>query len=114
MRIGIDLGGTKIEAIALGSDGTALLRHRVPTPAGDYPAIVQRVADRVGYIEAESGRKGVQPARTLRTRLNAEAGESPTGVTHEPVGAMTEGERPRRRSHSHLPNGGSTEVGQRG
>jgi fructokinase len=58
MRIGIDLGGTKIEAIALGSDGTALVRHRVPTPAGDYPAIVQRVADLVGYIEAESGRKG--------------------------------------------------------
>src|SRR5258708_40161046 len=64
--------------------------------------------------EAPGGsRDCVQPARTLRTRLNAEAGESPTGVAHEPVGAMTEGQRPRRRWHSHLPNGGSTEVGQR-
>jgi hypothetical protein len=42
--------------------------------------------------EAPGGsRDCVQPASTLRTRLNAEAGESPTGVAHEPVGAMTEG-----------------------
>jgi hypothetical protein len=38
------------------------------------------------------GQQGlVQPARTLRTRLNAEGGESPVGVAHEPVGARTEG-----------------------
>jgi fructokinase len=33
MRIGIDLGGTKIEGIALDHAGAELLRHRVPTPA---------------------------------------------------------------------------------
>ncbi|MDX1514773.1 MAG: ROK family protein, partial [Gammaproteobacteria bacterium] len=38
MRMGIDLGGTKTEAIALSEDGTVLARHRAPTPAGDYPA----------------------------------------------------------------------------
>ncbi len=36
MRIGVDLGGTKIEAIALDGQGQALWRQRVPTPQGDY------------------------------------------------------------------------------
>ena len=38
MLIGIDLGGTKIEGIALSGNGEELLRKRVPTPAGDYRA----------------------------------------------------------------------------
>jgi fructokinase len=58
MRIGIDLGGTKIEVIALGSDGTSLLRHRVPTPANDYPKILQAIADVVCFVESELGQKG--------------------------------------------------------
>ena len=37
-RLGIDLGGTKIEALLLGADGTPLWRERVPTPQGDYAA----------------------------------------------------------------------------
>jgi predicted NBD/HSP70 family sugar kinase len=36
MRIGIDLGGTKVELIALDENGATLLRHRVSTPTGDY------------------------------------------------------------------------------
>jgi fructokinase len=47
MRIGIDLGGTKIEAIALDDAGSTLLRRRVPTPAGDYTRILNAVADLV-------------------------------------------------------------------
>jgi fructokinase len=35
VRIGIDLGGTKIEAIALDEAGSERFRHRVPTPRGD-------------------------------------------------------------------------------
>ena len=35
MRIGIDLGGTKIEAIALDADGRERSRRRVPTPPDD-------------------------------------------------------------------------------
>ena len=58
MRIGIDLGGTKIEAIALADDGKALLRRRVPTPAGDYRAILDAVASLVAATEKELGRDG--------------------------------------------------------
>ncbi|MCF8178853.1 MAG: ROK family protein [Sulfuritalea sp.] len=44
MRFGIDLGGTKIEIIALGEDGSVLLRERVATPRGDYSATVEALA----------------------------------------------------------------------
>ena len=36
LRIGIDLGGTKIEIIALDADGGELLRRRVSTPTGSW------------------------------------------------------------------------------
>jgi len=58
MRIGIDLGGTKIEAIALDESGAPLLRHRTPTPAGDYAQILRAVADLVGLVERHVGRRG--------------------------------------------------------
>ncbi|MBF0611818.1 MAG: ROK family protein [Magnetococcales bacterium] len=44
MRIGIDLGGTKIEGILLAEEGTILARHRLPTPQGDYEATLAQVA----------------------------------------------------------------------
>jgi len=55
IRIGIDLGGTKIEIIALGLDGRELLRRRVPTPAGDYAATLAAVADLVRSAECDLG-----------------------------------------------------------
>lgn len=58
MRIGIDLGGTKIEAIALDDRGATLARRRVPTPCGDYPAILDAVGDLVAFLERETGRRG--------------------------------------------------------
>jgi fructokinase len=58
VRIGIDLGGTKIEAIALDNTGAALLRHRVPTPAEDYRAILNAVADLVAATEKDLGDTG--------------------------------------------------------
>jgi fructokinase len=51
MRIGVDIGGTKIEAIALDEDGTTLARMRVPTPAGDYRAIIETIRNLVLAIE---------------------------------------------------------------
>jgi fructokinase len=51
MRIGIDLGGTKIEAIALGDDGSELFRRRVPTPSRDYAATLTAIAQLVTSIE---------------------------------------------------------------
>lgn len=58
MRIGIDLGGTKTEFIALGDDGAELCRRRIPTPAGDYDATVRAVADGIAAIERDCGRTG--------------------------------------------------------
>ncbi len=56
--IGVDLGGTKIEAIALADDGSSAWRQRVPTPAGDYRAILQTVASLVRRAESELGLAG--------------------------------------------------------
>jgi len=46
-RIGIDLGGTKIEAVALSPDGIILARHRVPTPRDDYQGTLVAIAGRM-------------------------------------------------------------------
>lgn len=58
MRIGIDLGGTKIEIIALDDGGQTLARRRVATPQGDYAGTVAAVAGLVLGVEAELGRRG--------------------------------------------------------
>ena len=58
MRIGIDLGGTKIEAIALDENGATLLRHRVPTPTGGYVGTLNAIADLVLLSERELCQKG--------------------------------------------------------
>ena len=57
MRIGIDLGGTKIETVALDEAGATLLRRRVPTPAGNYTRTLNTVADLVATAEDELGQK---------------------------------------------------------
>jgi len=58
IRIGIDLGGTKIEVIALDNQGQTLARERLPTPQGDYAATVQTVADLIYGIEQRLGTQG--------------------------------------------------------
>ncbi len=58
LRLGIDLGGTKIEVVALDDDGCELLRRRIPTPAGDYAATVGAVALLVAAAEREIGARG--------------------------------------------------------
>jgi fructokinase len=58
VRIGVDLGGTKIEAIALGPGGVELGRHRIPTPVGDYAGTVRAIAALVERLEAGTGRRG--------------------------------------------------------
>ena len=61
MRIGIDLGGTKIEAIAL--DGAReVLRRRVPTPRGDYAATISAVSSLVSEIGAGTVGVGIPGA----------------------------------------------------
>ncbi|MEO0034721.1 MAG: hypothetical protein RLZZ501_744 [Pseudomonadota bacterium] len=57
MRIGIDLGGTKTEAVALAADGGELYRRRVPS-GRDYPATIATIRDLVAAVEGETGRTG--------------------------------------------------------
>ncbi|WP_136680125.1 ROK family protein [Neptunomonas sp. XY-337] len=58
MRIGIDLGGTKIELIALDNSGVELLRQRVATPQGDYLGTVDTIANLVTHAEQHLGATG--------------------------------------------------------
>ena len=54
-RIGIDLGGTKIEAAALSRDGIILARHRVSTPRDDYQGTLVAIAGLVERLEKRIG-----------------------------------------------------------
>ena len=58
LRLGIDLGGTKIEIVALDGDGRERLRRRVATPQGDYQATVGAVAALVEEVENELHQRG--------------------------------------------------------
>jgi fructokinase len=55
MRIGIDLGGTKIAAVLLSDDGRAVWKARAPTPRDDYAATVEAIAEMVLEGEREAG-----------------------------------------------------------
>jgi fructokinase len=78
MRIGIDVGGTKIEGIALGDDGSQRARHRVATPV-EYEDVLAAIAALVARLEAEAGTGGtvgvgtpgfLQPGRGLIRNSN--------------------------------------------
>jgi fructokinase len=58
MRIGIDLGGTKIEGIAIADDGAERLRRRIAAPRGDYAKTLEAMAGLVREIDAELGVQG--------------------------------------------------------
>ena len=56
--IGIDWGGTKIEALAMAADGRELCRRRIPTPRHDYEGSIRAAAELVACLEQEAGRTG--------------------------------------------------------
>lgn len=58
MRMGVDLGGTKIEAIALTGQGAIMARRRRPTPRDDYGAILTAIGELVLGLEGEFGEQG--------------------------------------------------------
>jgi fructokinase len=58
MRLGVDLGGTKIEIVALSADGSEVVRRRVGTPANDYAATVGALTSLVLEVEEELGGRG--------------------------------------------------------
>ena len=73
-RIGVDVGGTKVEAIAIDADGRELARKRVASPSSDYRAMVDTVRRLVEGIEADLGRTakvgiGTPGALSLATGL---------------------------------------------
>jgi fructokinase len=59
LRIGIDLGGTKIEGVVLRGPSEVLLRQRVATPAAQYEATLDAVAELVRALEQEAGAAGL-------------------------------------------------------
>jgi fructokinase len=69
LRIGIDLGGTKIEALALDGAGREVFRKRVPTPRGDYAATIAAVSSLVKEIGAGSVGVGIPGAMSQATGL---------------------------------------------
>jgi fructokinase len=57
MRIGVDLGGSKIEVVALDATGRARLRRRVATPPS-YPGVIAAIRALVEGVEVELGARG--------------------------------------------------------
>jgi predicted NBD/HSP70 family sugar kinase len=55
MRIGVDVGGTKIEIIALDDNGRTIVRRRMATPSADYAGIVRAIVDLVVQAQQEIG-----------------------------------------------------------
>ena len=58
IRIGIDLGGTKIEGIALGAEGRAAAGRRIPTPRDDYDGTVRAITGLVASLETDVNARG--------------------------------------------------------
>ncbi|HZK92340.1 MAG TPA: ROK family protein [Stellaceae bacterium] len=88
-RIGVDLGGTKIEAVAIDRDGQMHARRRVATPAGDYVATVEAVAALVRGIDAEFGGRltvGVGIPGTLAARTGLVKNANSTCLIGRPLG----------------------------
>ena len=56
MRIGVDIGGAKIEAIVLGPNGTELVRKRIASPQGNYTATLESVKNLVNIVETRATR----------------------------------------------------------
>jgi fructokinase len=94
IRLGIDLGGTKIAGIVLAPNGACLAEHRVPAPRHDYAATMQTVGELVARLEAEAGGKGtigigmpgsLSPASGLVQNANS------TWLNRRPFGRDLEG-----------------------
>tara|TARA_B100000029_G_scaffold196730_2_gene194766 strand:- start:2545 stop:3471 length:927 start_codon:yes stop_codon:yes gene_type:complete len=87
-RIGIDMGGTKIEGIAIDFDGTEIMRHRIDTPAAGpdrYGSIVNAIDQLVRYIEDSIGVSGTVGVGIPGT-LSASTGKIKNANTVELIG----------------------------
>ncbi|HYU23522.1 MAG TPA: ROK family protein, partial [Candidatus Dormibacteraeota bacterium] len=87
MRIGVDLGGTKIEFVALEQDGRELHRHRIATPRFDYEGTVRAVAEAACGIEKELGRSatvGMGIPGTISTKTGLVKNANSTWLNGKP------------------------------
>ena len=88
MRIGVDLGGTKIEAIALSHAGDTLARVRIATPQGDYDGTLDAIARLVDEIERGAGARGtvgVAIPGTISTATGVVKNANSTWLIGEPL-----------------------------
>jgi len=87
LRIGVDLGGTKIEFVALERDGAELHRHRTATPRFDYEGTVRAIAEGVKEMEKQLGRLatvGVGIPGTVSTRTGLVKNANSTWLNGKP------------------------------
>src|SRR5437763_15818521 len=87
LRIGVDLGGTKIEFVALERDGAELHRHRMATPRFDYDGTMRAIAEGVKEIEKTLGRSaavGVGIPGTISTKTGLVKNANSTWLNGKP------------------------------
>ena len=89
VRLGIDLGGTKTEIMALGAGGNAVLRRRIPTPR-DYDSLIRAIAELVTSAESELNQRGsvglaIPGTESFASRLIKNA--NTTYLNGKPLGA---------------------------
>ena len=93
LRIGIDLGGTKIEAAAIDPEGRIQLRRRIATPTGDYDGTIAALAGLVAAIESAIGAKasvGVGMPGTIVAETGLVKNSNSTWLNHRPLGRDVE------------------------
>jgi fructokinase len=87
IRIGVDMGGTKIEFVALEGNGKELHRHRIATPRFEYDGTVRAIADGVKEIEKQLGRTasvGVGIPGTISTKTGFVKNANSTWLNGKP------------------------------
>ena len=89
-RIGIDLGGTKIEGIALAPDGTAAETRRIPSPRGSYSATLDAIADLVAQLRRGASTEvtvGIGIPGSVAPDTGLVQGANSTWLNGRPLGA---------------------------
>lgn len=88
MRIGVDLGGTKIEFIAISDNGTILGRNRVSTPKNDYRATITAIKEGIEALEnvlSEKGSIGIGIPGTISPHSGLVRGANSTWLIGNPI-----------------------------
>ncbi len=93
IRLGIDLGGSKIEIVALAPDGSERFRRRVPTPQNGYLPVLDAIADLVAAADAAVGAQGsvgIGTPGSISRATGLLRGSNSICLNDKPVGADLE------------------------